>query len=365
MKRLAQLGLLMVSLLVSLSSQSQMFQQGQTTVSNTTTEYTDPESYSQLYVRNMATTGTEMQTQIAVCGYDGAGNSCHTWFGRTGPTFTYGPYPDIGVVENDKNGIGIFADGPNGTIKSFTGGYRTNDYLRMTIHKNGETTFGTHGELPVDPAALNVQALGQHPNLYLLDQSGLFLVSHQVTSLGSYIFTSYEQGGYETPIYMGTFSHRLNQLTLSTNGGVGINNSNPDPNTLDVGNIRIRGNIICDLGCGTTTSGVTGGETTPPSDYIGPTTQTVATASRSLGTVYQNNTGRALFVSATVQSNSGSASIIVQSDVAANSMAYVAFQFLPSPNNAQSVFFVVPPGNYYKVWVNVGTGSITIWSEWN
>lgn len=88
-------------------------------------------------------------------------------------------------------------------------------------------------------------------------------------------------------------------------------------------------------------------------------------ASRAVGSVYQNTTGKPLFVSVAVQSNATNGCITANSDATATPATQVA-QMSGQQNgdglmNAQ--FFVLP-GNYYEVVATAGTFTLLIWREY-
>ena len=77
------------------------------------------------------------------------------------------------------------------------------------------------------------------------------------------------------------------------------------------------------------------------------------TASRALGTVYQNTTGRAIGVA--IWANSSAAAI----SVSANNVTWAGVGYSVSTSR-QYQFFIVPAGHYYK---HDNVGSLTGWSE--
>jgi hypothetical protein len=96
------------------------------------------------------------------------------------------------------------------------------------------------------------------------------------------------------------------------------------------------------------------------------TSQADVTASRVLGTVYKNTTGKPLFVSVSAHgSNSSTGSIVAITDANSSPSTNVAFQGIYSTANDSQITMMVLPGNFYKVFVNVGTPSLGLWIEWN
>ena len=99
----------------------------------------------------------------------------------------------------------------------------------------------------------------------------------------------------------------------------------------------------------------------------GVTTRNIVTGSRAYNTVYQNTNTTARFVSISTVSPSGAAiNYTVQSDSSATPTTVIlaVSQFEPIVTIDQQLFFIVLPGDYYRV--NPATGSgIAYWVEWN
>ncbi len=97
----------------------------------------------------------------------------------------------------------------------------------------------------------------------------------------------------------------------------------------------------------------------------GVTSQNDVTSSRAIASIYHNTDAVPRFCCVTAHSSSAAnASILAQTDASTPPTTYVAYQCLPSATNAQSINFIVLPGNYYKVTVNVGTPGLDLWFEW-
>jgi hypothetical protein len=95
----------------------------------------------------------------------------------------------------------------------------------------------------------------------------------------------------------------------------------------------------------------------------GPTTQTVV--SRALATVYQNATGKPMYVSAQIGINATSSTVQAKTD-GANPPTTVVSEFANSTvTNWTTLFFIVLPGNYYSVSFQAGSGSVIAWIEWS
>ena len=95
--------------------------------------------------------------------------------------------------------------------------------------------------------------------------------------------------------------------------------------------------------------------------------QNNVTSSRALGSVYQNTTGRPMFVSVSAHtSNVTDANLIAQTDSSNPPTTYVAYASVGAYNNIDAqIFFIVLPGNYYTVTINIGTPALSLWFEWS
>ena len=98
---------------------------------------------------------------------------------------------------------------------------------------------------------------------------------------------------------------------------------------------------------------------------VGPTTQTDVTASRACGTVYQNLTGKPMWVGFTgYRSSAGSPAFVGYTD-AANPPTTVVAQVAPTATGFDIFLgFWVLTNNYYKIILTSGTPVITNWTEW-
>jgi hypothetical protein len=98
-------------------------------------------------------------------------------------------------------------------------------------------------------------------------------------------------------------------------------------------------------------------------DVVSPSTQSVVTGSRAVGSVYQNTHSTTLWVSAVVYSSSaGYFTAYTDSNSSPTTDVQYVWQF--NATNATSIFFPVLAGNYYKVTVSAGTPSVYRWTEW-
>jgi len=97
--------------------------------------------------------------------------------------------------------------------------------------------------------------------------------------------------------------------------------------------------------------------------YLGPSVQNNYNSSgRALGTVYQNNTGKAMWVGVTAYNSSAVVDIAAFTDASnppTTDVFDVKLYVAPKPNG---VFFVVLPGNYYQV-TSAGS-TLNTWTEW-
>jgi hypothetical protein len=106
-------------------------------------------------------------------------------------------------------------------------------------------------------------------------------------------------------------------------------------------------------------------DSTSQTTAAGISNQGVVTGSRVLGSVYQNTTGKPMFVSVTAHtSNVTNANILAQTDSNSSPSTYVAYAALAQNGIDGQITFWVLPNNYYTVTVNVGTPGLSLWTEW-
>lgn len=91
------------------------------------------------------------------------------------------------------------------------------------------------------------------------------------------------------------------------------------------------------------------------------TTQSVVTGSRALGSIYQNTTGKVLYVAVSVNMT-GIGSLFAFADDSNPPTTLIISTSNQIAYNA-SVFFLVLPGYYYKATIDT-TGNLGIWVEW-
>ena len=93
--------------------------------------------------------------------------------------------------------------------------------------------------------------------------------------------------------------------------------------------------------------------------------QNVATASRAPGTVYNNNTGKTMFVLTCWNLGGKNSTINVLSDTANPPTTQVA-EIADQSTSVTTVqlFFLVLPGNNYLLSVAAGTPTLVAWTEY-
>lgn len=186
----------------------------------------------------------------------------------------------------------------------------------------------------------------------------------------------------------GMFGAATNQIALSTNGSerlridalgnVGIGTESPGV-SLDVAGAMRAGNSASVTACGMGQGNGEGSQRynysthnmeycngtawVALSTYSGPTTQNNVTASRASGTVYQNTSGKPMFVTVVAAVNTGF-SVAAYSDSSTAPTQQVAANTGANNGAARILSFIVLPNNYYKV-LNVDSpGSALIFSSW-
>lgn len=88
--------------------------------------------------------------------------------------------------------------------------------------------------------------------------------------------------------------------------------------------------------------------------------QDVVTGSRAINTIYQNTTGKPMFVVASFSYISGTSLVNFKTDVNATPTTIVAFQ--ASPHDIILSGFVLP-GHYYGM-LDVTGETLNVWTEW-
>lgn len=111
------------------------------------------------------------------------------------------------------------------------------------------------------------------------------------------------------------------------------------------------------------TSPTTAEWTTPSGGGFGATTQTDVTGSRSIGVIYQNLTGKTMFVNVTVLSNGGGTGVVTAlTDSSATPTVWVASQYSSTLSYSSVAFFVLN-NNYYQITGNTNPPHISKWVE--
>mgnify|MGYP001024339163 CR=1 FL=1 len=93
------------------------------------------------------------------------------------------------------------------------------------------------------------------------------------------------------------------------------------------------------------------------------------TASRALGTIYQNTSGRPIMVSAAVRMDTGAGcavqfeSLIGPSSPPTLSLGYSGLVGPANENLYGYITFIVPNNYYYKIQIVVGAGVMAKWLE--
>jgi hypothetical protein len=84
-----------------------------------------------------------------------------------------------------------------------------------------------------------------------------------------------------------------------------------------------------------------------------------------LGSVYHNTGSVPLHVSAGCYGNTAGHNLLAVSDSNSSPSQHVSFNYCATTNE-YDIFFIVLPGNYYKVYYDSGTGgTIDYWVEWS
>jgi hypothetical protein len=96
-----------------------------------------------------------------------------------------------------------------------------------------------------------------------------------------------------------------------------------------------------------------------------PSIQTVVTTSRTVGTVYQNTSGRPMLVVASVRSSVAGATFTLSTDGNASPATPVCqITMAAAAGNIVILTAFALPGNYYKVTLDSGTPTVNLWTEW-
>lgn len=100
------------------------------------------------------------------------------------------------------------------------------------------------------------------------------------------------------------------------------------------------------------------------SALLNPTVQNDVTSSRAYGSVYQNTTGKPMFVSVRGRNNTVGAGMLGYTD-GSNPPTTATFMIsTPNTNYSTTITLWVLPGNYYKAVAASGTPTLDMWTEW-
>ena len=104
----------------------------------------------------------------------------------------------------------------------------------------------------------------------------------------------------------------------------------------------------------------------PPGPPGGVTAQNVATASRAAGVVYQNTSGKAMYVAISWDLSAKSCELSFRTDAANPPVTEVARVADTSPSGTvlKQIVAVVLAGNYYECAVLTGTPVLVAWVEY-
>ena len=96
----------------------------------------------------------------------------------------------------------------------------------------------------------------------------------------------------------------------------------------------------------------------------GITTQSNVTATRALNTVYQNTSGKVMFITVAAYPSAASILLSLYTDTA-NPPTTLANQFYAGTNITVTVSGFVLPGSYYEVKSSIGPPTVlSTWMEW-
>lgn len=138
-------------------------------------------------------------------------------------------------------------------------------------------------------------------------------------------------------------------IRIIENGYVGISKSSPGYPLDITGSCNITGQYLVN-GVALATGGIT--------------TKNVVTASRAYNTVYQNTSGKPMFVASESVVATGSYSMGLEADTANPPAVYVCLvENTSSINTSMTVSGWVMPGEYYRIYTNSGT-AVGFWIEW-
>jgi len=202
----------------------------------------------------------------------------------------------------------------------------------------------------------NVGINNQAPKVALDTNGTIRAMGSQSASGGTGVEISHDgSNGYiqsltrPTPGWKGlTYNAASHNFSI---GNVGINKASPGYPLDITGDCNISGTYRVN---GVPLSGGGGGITT----------QNVVSASRALGTIYQNTSGKPMMVAVTAIAANGGSLIGVTDSASSPTTVVISAQNASATGMNIAVSFWVLPGNYYKVYTATGTATSPIWTEW-
>jgi hypothetical protein len=245
----------------------------------------------------------------------------------------YGPPSASGTAAGDAN-LRVYAGGHGEGLDFGAGG-------ACWIQSRNVSNYASNFSLLLNPNGGNVGIGTTAPSALLSTGTALKPVK----------VASYDDGA-------STFGIGVAPGVLTFSAGVNPNSGTPGM-TLGAGtnNLTVVGSVTAAsfIGNGAGLTGLPSGG--------GVTVQQVVTGSRGFNTVYQNTTGKALYVRATT-SVSASGAVVAYTD-SSTSPTTVVGQMSNSSQTAAvtgiGIDFWVLPGNYYKI---TGCTAINYWTEW-
>lgn len=92
-------------------------------------------------------------------------------------------------------------------------------------------------------------------------------------------------------------------------------------------------------------------------------TQHVVTGTRSIASIYQNTSGKTMYVTTSLQNTSSSSTFQVLTDSSSSPSSIVAQAIAQTANTVLPVSFIVLNNNYYEI-TSSASGAVIAWTEW-